>query len=102
MSTLVPFSQVLWRCLGGDMRGVTAVHATHTSDADADRFLAAGGMVCLCPLTEGALGDGVPGSLRALVPVAAARARDDVLERPRWKPWDDGVEAWLASSAAEF
>jgi hypothetical protein len=52
---------------------------------------------------RGALGDGVPGSLRAVVPVAAARARDDVLERPRWRPWDDGVEAWLlASSAAEF
>ena len=29
-------------------------------------------------------------------------ARDDVLERPRWRPWDDGMEAWLASSAAEF
>ena len=49
---------------------------------------------------RGALSDGVPGSLRALVPVAAACARDDVLERPRWRPWDDGVEAWLASSAA--
>ena len=47
-------------------------------------------------------GDGVPGSLRALVPVDSIKTRDDVLERPRWRPWDDGVEAWLASSAAEF
>ena len=54
---------------------------------------------------RGALVDGVPGSLRAVVPVAAVRTRDDVLERPRWRPWDDGVEAWLlasSSSAAEF
>ena len=51
---------------------------------------------------RGALGDGVPGSLRAVVPVDSIKTRDDVLERPRWRPWDDGVEAWLASSAAEF
>lgn len=88
MSTLVPFSQVLWRCLGGDMRGVTAVHATHTSEADADRFLAAGGMVCLCPLTEGALGDGVPRWLRrhglASVCIGSdCNARIDLLEELR-------------------
>ena len=52
---------------------------------------------------RGALVDGVPGSLRAVVPVASIKTQDDVLERPRWRPWDDGVEAWLASSsAAEF
>ena len=49
---------------------------------------------------RGALGDGVPDSLRAVVPVDSIKTRDDVLERPRWRPWDDGVEAWLASSAA--
>jgi len=38
----------------------TAVHCTHTSDADMTRFLAAGGRVCLCPLTEANLGDGIP------------------------------------------
>ena len=38
----------------------TAVHCTHTSDEDMARFLAAGGTVCLCPLTEGNLGDGIP------------------------------------------
>ena len=38
----------------------TAVHCTHTADADMERFLAAGGTVCLCPLTEGNLGDGIP------------------------------------------
>jgi formimidoylglutamate deiminase len=38
----------------------TAVHCTHTSTADMRRFLAADGRVCLCPLTEGNLGDGIP------------------------------------------
>src|SRR4029078_6697977 len=38
----------------------TAVHCTHTAAADMERFLGAGGTVCLCPLTEGNLGDGIP------------------------------------------
>jgi formimidoylglutamate deiminase len=38
----------------------TAIHCTHTAEPDMDRFLAAGGTVCLCPLTEGNLGDGIP------------------------------------------
>jgi formimidoylglutamate deiminase len=38
----------------------TAVHCTHTADEDMARFLAAGGSACLCPLTEGNLGDGIP------------------------------------------
>ncbi len=37
----------------------TAVHCTHTAPSDMARFVAAGGTVCLCPLTEGNLGDGV-------------------------------------------
>ncbi len=38
----------------------TAVHCTHTAEADMGRFLEVGGRVCLCPLTEGNLGDGIP------------------------------------------
>jgi formimidoylglutamate deiminase len=38
----------------------TAVHCTHTDPADMGRFLAGGGTVCLCPLTEANLGDGLP------------------------------------------
>ena len=38
----------------------TAIHCTHTAAEDMERFLAAGGTVCLCPLTEGNLGDGIP------------------------------------------
>lgn len=39
---------------------VTAVHCTHTDPRDMERFLESGGTVCVCPLTEGNLGDGVP------------------------------------------
>ncbi len=37
-----------------------AIHCTHTAGGDMEAFLAAGGSVCLCPLTEANLGDGVP------------------------------------------
>ena len=44
----------------------TAVHCTHTAEADMDDFLAAGGNVCINPLTEGNLGDGIPNLRRIL------------------------------------
>ncbi len=44
----------------------TAVHCTHTAGADMDDFLEAGGAVCINPLTEGNLGDGVPNVPRIL------------------------------------
>jgi formimidoylglutamate deiminase len=37
----------------------TMVHCTHTSPDDLARFLEAGGAVCICPLTEANLGDGL-------------------------------------------
>lgn len=43
-----------------DLSNVTTVHCTHTDPVDMDRYLDAGGRVCLCPLTEGNLGDGTP------------------------------------------
>jgi formimidoylglutamate deiminase len=52
-----PMAAILDAVQGG---GFTAVHCTHTSESDMQRFLAAGGIVCLCPLTEGNLGDGIP------------------------------------------
>lgn len=39
--------------------GLTAVHCTHSAKAELARFLEAGGRVCLCPLTEANLGDGI-------------------------------------------
>ena len=52
-----PMAVVLEAVRGG---AFTAVHCTHTTDEDMTRFLDAGGNVCLCPLTEGNLGDGIP------------------------------------------
>lgn len=44
----------------------TAVHCTHTAAADLDTFVEAGGNVCLCPLTEANLGDGLANVPRML------------------------------------
>ncbi len=44
----------------------TSVHCTHTASADLEEFLARGGTACLCPSTEGNLGDGVPDVPRIL------------------------------------
>lgn len=49
----------------GTATDLTAVHCTHTDAEEMERFLASGGTVCLCPLTEGNLGDGIPGAPRA-------------------------------------
>jgi formiminoglutamate deiminase len=38
---------------------VTAVHCTHTAAADMEGWLTSGGNVCLCPLTEANLADGI-------------------------------------------
>jgi formimidoylglutamate deiminase len=57
-----PMAVILEAVQGG---AFTAVHCTHTADDDMARFLEAGGIVCLCPLTEGNLGDGIPTLARA-------------------------------------
>ncbi len=44
----------------GDMNSVTAVHCTHATAEDLQRFVDDGGNVCVCPLTEANLGDGIP------------------------------------------
>jgi formimidoylglutamate deiminase len=68
----------------------TAVHCTHTSDADMERFLRAGGTVCLCPLTEGNLGDGSPRLAQAnavgarLAIGTDSNNRLDLIEEMRW------------------
>ncbi|CAN5806109.1 formimidoylglutamate deiminase [soil metagenome] len=69
---------------------LTAVHCTHTAPDDLMRFVGSGGTVCVCPLTEANLGDGLP----ALVPVSFVRsqvclgtdsnARISLVEEMRW------------------
>ncbi len=38
----------------------TAIHCTHTEPAELERLVASGGNLCVCPLTEANLGDGIP------------------------------------------
>ncbi len=69
---------------------LTAVHCTHTAPDDLMQFVGAGGTVCVCPLTEANLGDGLP----SLVPTSFLRdqvclgtdsnARISLLEEMRW------------------
>jgi formimidoylglutamate deiminase len=72
---------------GGNL---TAVHCTHTAPGDMEAFLERGGRVCVCPLTEANLGDGIP-DLSA--PHAAggrislgtdSNARISAIEEMRW------------------
>jgi len=73
--------------IGGNL---TAVHCTHTTPEDMRRFVEAGGTVCVNPLTEGNLGDGIP----TLEPVSAlgdhlalgtdSNARISLIEEMRW------------------
>jgi formimidoylglutamate deiminase len=71
---------------GPDM---TLVHCTHTREQDMAAYAKAGGRVCLCPLTEANLGDGlsdVPGMLAAGVEVSLgtdSNARISMVEEMR-------------------
>ena len=74
----------------GGLEGVTAVHCTHSRPDQLRRFVELGGRVCVCPLTEANLGDGIPAL--AAVPESHARiclgtdsnARISMLEEMRW------------------
>ena len=72
----------------GRAEHITAVHCTHTTAEDRAAFLDAGGRICLCPLTEANLGDGIA-SLDG-VPFdriclgSDSNARIDMVEEMRW------------------
>lgn len=68
----------------GTATDVTAVHCTHTDAEDMERFLAGGGTVCVCPLTEANLGDGIPGKTGAACLGSDSNARISMLEEMRW------------------
>jgi formimidoylglutamate deiminase len=79
--------------------GLTAVHCTHTAPADMAAFLERGGRVCVCPLTEANLGDGIP-DLSA--PHAAggrialgtdANTRISAIEEMRWLEYGQRLRA---------
>jgi len=62
-------------------RSLTAVHCTHSTAKEMARYR---GRVCVCPLTEANLGDGIP---RGWFPVSLgsdSNARISMLEEMRW------------------
>lgn len=66
----------------------TAVHCTHSDPSELTKFTEAGGNVCICPLTEGALGDGVFKPLESTHGTVClgsdCNARIDMFEEMRW------------------
>lgn len=72
----------------GGAEHITAVHCTHTRADDRAAFLAAGGRICLCPLTEANLGDGIAeidgAHLDRLCLGTDSNARIDMVEEMRW------------------
>lgn len=69
---------------------VVIVHATHTQPDEMDGYIAAGGRVCVCPITEGNLGDGIGDPARMLRRSDAvcvgtdSNVRLDFCEELRW------------------
>ncbi len=69
---------------------LTIIHGTHSRGAPLEKFIAAGGNVCLCPITEGNLGDGladVPAMLTrgdAVCIGSDSNIRIDPAEELRW------------------
>ncbi len=68
----------------------TAVHCTHSRAPELRRLLAGGGRICLCPLTEANLGDGIP-DLPTMLSSAASlslgtdsNSRISMTEEMRW------------------
>lgn len=72
------------------VENVTAVHCTHSDPDDLARFVEGGGRVCVCPLTEANLGDGLPdltplgGEAGQLCLGTDSNARISMLEEMRW------------------
>lgn len=73
-----------------DAARVTAVHCTHTAREDMDRFQQQGGTVCICPITEANLGDGIADvphilSTQGRICLGSdSNARISMLEEMRW------------------
>lgn len=74
----------------GGLDNVTAVHCTHSRPDQLRRFVRLGGRICVCPTTEGNLGDGLPPlvavaeSHRRLSLGSDSNARISLLEEMRW------------------
>lgn len=75
---------------------ITAVHCTHTDPSEMTEFIARGGTVCMCPLTEAALGDGIAdvGSFQGQVCLGSdGNSRVDFFEEMRWLEYAQRLKA---------
>ena len=83
----------------GGLDGVTAVHCTHSRPDQLRRFVQLGGRICVCPTTEGNLGDGLPPlvavaeSHRRLCLGSDSNARISLLEEMRWLEYGQRVKS---------
>eukprot|EP00755_Sulcionema_specki_P015772 Sspe_Gene.60304::Locus_33215_Transcript_1_1_Confidence_1.000_Length_1438::g.60304::m.60304 len=77
----------LFRSRVTDVSNVTAVHCNHTVPEHLSQFTSDGGVVCICPLTEGNLGDGIMADLAScngrICIGTDCNARIDFLEEAR-------------------
>jgi formimidoylglutamate deiminase len=85
----------------------TAVHCTHTSPTDMAAFLARGGRVCVCPLTEANLGDGIPDlsaphSAGGRISLGTdSNARISAIEEMRWLEYGQRLRGELRGALAD-
>ena len=91
----------------GEGGNFTAVHCTHTSPKDMTAFLARGGRVCVCPLTEANLGDGIP-DLSAPHKVGGrisigtdSNARISAIEEMRWLEYGQRLRGELRGALTD-
>jgi formimidoylglutamate deiminase len=71
-----------------ELANFVAVHCTHSEPKQLQEYFHAGGGICVCPLTEASLGDGVflsPEACNGIVSLGTdCNARIDMFEEMRW------------------
>ncbi|CAD7941922.1 unnamed protein product [Amoebophrya sp. A120] len=80
----------------GDLSYCTLVHCTHSNGPDMAEYMGKrGGNVCVCPLTEGSLADGLPHEITQrpdrVVVGSDSNLRIDLLEEARWLEYGQRV-----------
>ena len=93
---VTPLALLLDNVPAESLRRLCAVHCTHSKPDELARLVASGGGVCVCPLTEAALGDGVFASLEATAGAVSlgtdCNARIDMIEEMRWLEYSQRLE----------
>lgn len=84
---------------------LTAVHCTHTTSQDLDELVTRGGNICVTPLTEGNLGDGIQPALprhRDQICLGSdSNARISMIEEMRWLEYVQRLNSETRGSFAD-